>query len=152
MPINPEDIEFEDAAVRYLNLEGREGLYNAAGDRGFTVLVPANRVDELIAKGWNIGFMKQRPDDDTPPQAKLDVSVSVKSFPSKVYMISDGNSTLLDEHTMGMIDAMEIESIDLVIRGYAWEVNGNTGVKAYLKNGYFNVAVDRFAQKWGIYK
>ena len=27
MPINPEDIEFEDAAVRYLNLEGREGMY-----------------------------------------------------------------------------------------------------------------------------
>ena len=23
----------------------------------------ANRVDELLAKGWNVGFMKQRPAD-----------------------------------------------------------------------------------------
>ena len=39
--------------------------------------------------------------------------------------------------------------MDLILRGYEWgPIQGQTGIKAYLKTGYFVLVVDELAKKY----
>jgi hypothetical protein len=66
-------------------------------------------------------------------------------------MISDGKMTRLNENNVNLLDFAEFEQIDLIIRGSEWNVRGNSGIKAYLKSGYFVLYVDELAKKYSKY-
>ena len=54
----------------------------------------------------------------------------------------------ITEQTVDSLDYVEILNVDLTINPYVWEVNGNSGVKAYLGTMYVTIAEDPLDAKY----
>lgn len=147
-------VSLENVRIGFKNFEGREGPYNKSGERSFAVFLDRQTAEELAAEGWNVKYPKEQanqvdPDeDDRDPY--LQISVGFDFYPANVFLISDGSPTRIGEAEVSMLDWAEIENIDLVLRPYEWSVNKNSGIKAYLKSGYFTIVTDKFTAKYGI--
>jgi hypothetical protein len=142
----------DNARLVFKNFAGREGKYNREGDRSFSVLLDDKTAAEMIDEGWNVKELKARDEGDTP-QKYVQVSVRYPSGGNKVrppviVMITSRGRNSVDEEFAEMIDYVDIANVDLIIRPYAWNVNGNTGVKAYLKSLYVTIAEDELALRY----
>lgn len=144
-------VSLESVRIGFRNFEGREGPYNKAGERSFAVFLDKETADHLAAEGWNVKFPKiDEADPDNIRDPYLSIEVGFKYFPANVFLISNGHPTKLGPDEVAMLDWAEIENVDLVLRPYEWSVNRNSGIKAYLKSGYFTIVTDRFAEKYGL--
>ena len=145
--ITPNNITIEDAKFVYsTNFAGKEGPYNREGERSFNVAIPENLIEPLQADGWNIKFTKGT--DEYPEEPYLPVEVGFKYRPPEIVLIQEGKKTFISEPMAGILDSTEFESFDIVIRPYMYDVNGNKGVKAYLKTFYGNVPSDPIQAKY----
>lgn len=145
-------ISLENVRIGFRNFEGREGPYNQSGDRSFAVFLDRQTAEELYDQGWNVKFPinKSTDPDEEPRDPHLSVAVGFKFYPPAVVIISNGVPTRLSEQEIQMLDWAEITNVDLVIRPYEYTVRGQSGVKAYLKAGYFTIETDQFAAKYGM--
>ena len=148
-------VNLENVRIGFRNFEGREGMYNKEGDRSFAVFLDPELADTLSKEGWHVKYPKERenvgPDPDSDGREPyIQVSVGFEYYPANIFVISNDNVTRMDESEVAMLDWAEIEKVDLVLRPYEWTVNGNNGVKAYLKSGYFTIVTDVFAEKYGV--
>lgn len=137
----------ENAHIAFRNFSGKETKFNRAGNRNFCVIFDKEQGEVLKEQGWNVGILQAR-DEEEDPAYRMQVAVAFGKIPPKVYMISGRKKTLLDEYTINTLDFAEIENVDVVIRPYNWEVNGKTGVKAYVHTMYVEIRVDKFASKY----
>lgn len=142
-------IEIENADIRFKNFQGAAGKYNNAGNRNFSVFLTNEMADELMAEGWNVKCLLPV-DDETPPQCHLrvDVGFKVGTKPPKVVMITSAGKRFLDADTVEILDYADIETVDLILNPYNYEVNGKTGVKAYLKDIYVTIRENVFDKKY----
>ena len=141
------NLSIENATIAFRNFSGKEGKYNPAGKRNFCVFLSDDDAAQLKLDDWNVKVLRPRNEEDKPQQY-LQVSVAFNVAPPKIYLVSGGNKTLLDESDIDILDWSEFSNVDLIIRPYNWEVNGKTGVKAYLKTGYFTIEDDEFNGKY----
>ncbi len=141
------NIMIEDAEIRFRNFAGAAGKFNNEGRRSFCVLLDPETAEELIRDGWNVHWLKPR-DEQEDEQAYMQVAVNFKIMPPKIVMITGQGKTFLDESNVNVLDWAEIETVDLIIRPYQWEVNGKTGVKGYVKSLYVTIHEDEFASKY----
>ena len=145
---NIQNIIKENAKIAHRNFAGKVDTYNKNGIRTFSLVISdPEDAERLIQEGWYLKQFKARSEDEIPDHY-LPVTVSYKSYPPKIYVVTKDNVRLLREEEVGNIDDFEIANIDVTIRPYCWEVNGKSGVRAYLKTMYITLAEDDFAYKY----
>lgn len=140
-------ISFSNARIMFRNFSGRQGKFNS--DMSFCVVVPEDRAQKLINDGWNVRILAPREEGEAAIHY-LPVAVKFNYYPPKIYLISgiNGKKTVIDEDTVHKLDSYDFSNIDLIVRAYPWEVNGNSGIKAYLKTMYATLEEDEFAYKY----
>lgn len=141
------NISVENARIIFRNFAGKESRYNPKGKRNFCLIIDNDVAENLKDIGWNIKYLNPR-DPDEIPQAYLQVAVAFENFPPKIWLVSGGKKTELDEDSVSVLDYAEIENIDIIVRPYTWDVNGKGGIKAYVKNMYVTVAENEFEKKY----
>ena len=74
----------------------------------------------------------------------LPVKVKFNDYGPIIYVVSNGTQVKLDATTVNLIDTIDIDSVNLDVRPYDWEVNGSTGRSAYLQTMQVIQKVSRF--------
>lgn len=141
-------LQIDDAKMIFKNFEGRGDKFNREGDRNFSLLIEdPETADALIERGWNVKIKPGR-DVDEGPFMRLPVKVKFTEYGPNVYLKTGDRMNRLDEESIACLDNIEIESVDMDIRPFDWEVNGRTGRTAYLQSLHVTQRIDRFAARY----
>lgn len=146
-----DNLKFENCQVMFKNFSGQNDKFNTSGElHDFAVKIEDPVfAQQLIDDGWNVKQLAPRnEEEEMHPTYFLKVKVDFRIRPPKIVAICGRKQTLLTEDTMECLDYQIITNADVIVSPYNWEVNGKTGVKGYLKTGYFVLEEDEFADKY----
>lgn len=141
------NIVIEDARIGFRNFSGEAGKFNPAGRRNFCVFLENDLGKVLEQDGWNVRWLQPK-DEAEDLRPYLQVAVSYDNIPPKIVLVTKKRKTILDEASVNLLDWAEIETVDVIIRPYNWEVQGKGGVKAYVKSMYVTIVEDEFEDKY----
>lgn len=139
----------EDAQILFRNFAGKEGPFNIEGDRNFCVILEPDMAAQMEKDNWNVRYLEAREEgDERVPYVQ--VRVSYKNRPPRVVMMTSTARTNLTEDSIETLDWVDIQSVDLICRGFEWDINGKTGVKAYLQSLFVKIEEDPLERKYSI--
>ncbi len=134
---NPSDLMIEDAKILFTNFAGSPTRYNSeGGKREFSVALPLNLVEDLEKDGWNVKYRKNADGEYDPERPYLGVKVSYKFRAPAIWLITGGRKQLMTEDTVGTLDNITIKTADVVIHPSVYDVRGQQGISAYVKELY----------------
>ena len=146
-------LRVDDAGIIFRNFSGEPSKFNREGARSFALVIPTEEMYDVLRDdvneygvGWNVKERNGR-DEDEEPLRFLTVKVNYGGYrPPNVYLKTDGNMVKLDEESIGMLDQIDIASVDLDIRPFDGDMNGKPYRSAYLQSMCVTQDVtDRFA-------
>ena len=141
------NISIDNAQIRFRNFTGEPTKFDkTGGKRTFSVILEPDMAEKLREDGWNVKSWE--PDGADEPIYHLPVEISYKIYPPKVWMISGNKKTMLSEDTISALQYAEFTKVQLIIRPYCWEVNGKSGIKAYVKAMYATIEEDEFEKEY----
>lgn len=136
--------------IIFKNFEGRGDKFNREGDRNFSLRIDdPDTADAMIEKGWNVRIKEGR-DEDEGPFMRLPIKVKFTNYGPDVYLRTGDRVNKLNEESIACLDNIEIDSVDMDIRPYDWDVNGRTGRTAYLQSMEVVQRIDRFAARYAV--
>lgn len=147
------ELTIEGAEIMYKNFQGKASQFNQPGDRNFCLKLDPDLAKELGDDGWNIKQTKVRDEGDIP-QDYVQISIKYRGRngaqmkPPKLVLITSRGRTDLSEDDCDILDMIDFAYVDIIVRPYYWEMNGKSGVKAYLKVIYVTALEDKFAHRY----
>lgn len=154
-PVTPPNITVEGAQFVYKpNFEGRQETYNDEGDRYFNLRIPDNIVESVTNDGWNIKWTK--PSKAATPQQIaehvsepfLQVHVGFTYRPPTIILREDGKETFYNETNAALLDSLEFQNMDIVVRGRPWDNANGCGIKAWLQTFVADLETDDILRKY----
>lgn len=148
-------LQIDDARICFRNFGGEGDMYNAEGNRNFSLIIPDPEIAEALQNdkneygvGWNVKIKAPRDESEMPfMYLPVKVKYTDRSKP-RVYLISGKNRVELTEDTIDMLDDIDILSVDLDIRPYDGEGRFGAHRTAYLQSIYVTQSVDRLAARF----
>lgn len=145
----------ENARIGFLNFAGAPDKYNRNGGvRQFTLFLDdLDYANKLVDEGWNVRI-KMPDEEGGTPRMSLPIKVSFVSIPNipktRVYLYTKKSKRSLDEDTIGELDGIDIESVDLVVRPRIWydEDTDDDRIKAYLEEMHVKARESMLEDKW----
>lgn len=141
----------ENARIVQRNFAGKAGRYNSEGTRNFNLIIDEEThpglEDQLKREGWNVKYFKVQEEGDEP-QPFLPVEVKFEYRPPMIVMLTSRGRTILGEEEVSLLDSVDIEVVDLIVRPYDWEVNEKSGIKAYLQSLFITIREDALQRKY----
>lgn len=141
----------DEARITHRNFSGAPSQYNREGDRNFSVIIPDQNIVETLQNdvnedgaAWNVKIKPPREEDDEPFMY-LPVKVRFNQYGPKVYLMTpEGIQRQLDEESVGILDKISVEKVDLDIRPYDNITSGRAYRTAYLQSIRVYQRVDRY--------
>lgn len=141
-------LQIDDARIIFRNFRGEADKYNREGDRNFAVVIPDEELaDRLVEDGWNVKIKEPREEGDAPFMY-LPVKIKFNDRGPVVYLHTGKRMNKLGEDSVDCLDGIDIQSVDMDIRPYDWDVSGKTGRTAYLQSIHVVQEVDRFMERY----
>ena len=145
-------LAIDNARIIFKNFTGKDDKFGREGDRSFSIVIEDDACAEQLANdGWNVKPLTPR-DPDEKVNHFIKVKISFKVRPPKIWLLTNHKRTLLDEDTIATLQYARIENADVVVSPWRWEVNGKTGIAAYLETLYVKIEDDPFADKYADYE
>lgn len=151
-------IALDNSRICHRHFTDRPDDFHREGQRDFSVIIDDESVaDELIAQGWPV---KKRPgrEEGDPPFMFMPVKVkfgrdeSMKWIDPTVLLQTGAKMVKLDEGSIGILDSIDIESVDLEVRAYDWTLkSGKSGRSAELHGMKIVQRLDRFGSEYEDY-
>lgn len=139
-------ITIENARLIFRDFSGERNRFSS--DRTFGVVLEPDDAEKLANDGWNIKRLEPREEGDEPLFFMTVKVIFGKVPPTVVLLNRRSKKTTLSEKTINILDYVQIEKADMVIRPYNYDFAGKSGTKAYLNALYVTKAEDILEEKY----
>lgn len=135
-------MRMDNVQLTYRNFAGKPTNFKKEGGyRSFNIILPEDIAKAMTKDGWNVRTQPGR-DEGEPARYLIEVALGYKYKPPRVVTIASRGKTQLDEGMVELLDFFDLGKVDCIIRARHWEMNGNSGVKAWLQSIYAHVIED----------
>lgn len=129
-------VYIENARIIFRNFKGAPDRFNReGGKRTFNVVIPAEDIAEALSdNGWNVSIKPPREEGDTPlMNMKVNLRYNYGRGPF-IAMYSGNRKVRVTEDMVDMLDSIDIDHVNMILRPYFWDETGHSPASAYLNS------------------